>query len=83
MLNCCTGLFSDLNGPFMSARLKFDRIELAGSQLSLTVMALNGRKDHEAAALIPGIITGPPNLAWGVVVGMIVAHLFRWEKLSV
>jgi sulfate permease, SulP family len=54
----------------------------AGSQLSLTIMALNSRKDYYVVTLILGV-TLASNLAWGFIAGIIVAHLLRWEKLSV
>ena len=54
----------------------------AGSQLTLTIMDLDRRKDYFVAALILGI-TLASNLAAGFIVGMIVAQLLKWEKLSV
>lgn len=54
----------------------------AGAQLTLTIMDLNDRKGYFVATLILGI-TLAANLAWGFIVGMLVAHLLRWEKLSV
>lgn len=54
----------------------------AGSQLTLTIMDLGNRKDYYVATLILGI-TLASNLAWGFIVGMVVAQLLRWEKLSV
>jgi len=54
----------------------------AGSQLTLTIMDLDNRKDYYVATLILGI-TLASNLAAGFIAGMIVAHLLRWEKLSV
>jgi len=54
----------------------------AGSQLALTVMDLEGRKEYFVAAMILGI-TLASNLAAGFIVGMIVAHLLRWKRLSV
>jgi SulP family sulfate permease len=54
----------------------------AGSQLSLTIMGLTRRKDYYVATSILGI-TLASNLAWGFIAGMFVAHLLRWEKLSV
>jgi len=79
----------------MSERFKFDRLELAGSlgdlgtllvfagsQLTLTVMDLDQRKDYFVATLILGI-TLASNLAAGFITGMIVAQLLKWEKLSV
>ncbi len=54
----------------------------AGSQLALTVMDLNTRKEYFTATLILGI-TLASNLAAGFIAGMVVAHLLRCEKLSV
>ncbi len=54
----------------------------AGAQLALTIMDLEGRKDHFVAILILGI-TLASNLAVGFIAGMAVAWLLRWDKLSV
>jgi SulP family sulfate permease len=54
----------------------------AGSQLTLTIMSLERRKDYFVATLILGI-TLAANLAAGFIAGMIAAQLLRWEKLSV
>ncbi|MEJ2167778.1 MAG: putative sulfate/molybdate transporter [Desulfobacterales bacterium] len=54
----------------------------AGSQLTLTIMDLDNRKDYYVATLILGI-TLASNLAAGFIAGMIVAQLLRWNKLSV
>jgi len=54
----------------------------AGSQLTLTVMDLESRKDFFVATLILGI-TLASNLAAGFIAGMIVAHILRWDELSV
>lgn len=54
----------------------------AGSQLALTIMDLNHRKEYFVATLILGI-TLASNLAAGFIAGMIIAHLLNWEKLSV
>jgi SulP family sulfate permease len=54
----------------------------AGSQLTLTIMDLDRRRDFFVAALILGI-TLATNLAAGFLTGMIVAHVLRWKKLSV
>jgi len=54
----------------------------AGSQLTLTIMDLEGRKDYFTAILILGI-TLASNLAAGFIIGMVVAHILKWEKLSV
>ncbi len=54
----------------------------AGSQLVLTLMDLDSRKDYFVATLILGI-TLASNLAAGFITGVILAQLLRWEKLSV
>jgi len=54
----------------------------AGAQLALTIMDLKDRKDYFVAAMILGI-TLVSNLAAGFLVGIIIAHVLRWEKLSV
>ena len=54
----------------------------AGVQLALTIMDLDSRKDYFVTTLILGI-TLASNLAAGFIAGMVVAHLLRWEKLSV
>src|SRR6056297_936465 len=54
----------------------------AGSQLTLTIMDLEGRKDFFIATLILGI-TLAANLAAGFIAGMIVAWILKWEKLTV
>jgi SulP family sulfate permease len=54
----------------------------AGSQLTLTVMDLTTRKDFFVATLILGI-TLASNLAVGFISGLIVAHILKWEKLTV
>jgi SulP family sulfate permease len=71
------GLFNLLPMSVLGALLVF-----AGSQLTLTIMDLDRRKDYFVAALILGI-TLASNLAAGFIAGMIVAHLLRWKKLSV
>jgi SulP family sulfate permease len=71
------GLFNLLPMSVLGALLVF-----AGSQLTLTIMDLERRKDYFVAALILGI-TLASNLAAGFIAGMIVAHLLRWERLSV
>lgn len=53
-----------------------------GAQLTLAMMDLNQRKDLFVATLILGI-TLASNLAAGFIAGMVVAHVLRWEKLSV
>jgi sulfate permease, SulP family len=54
----------------------------AGAQLTLTIMDLENRKDYFVATMILGI-TLASNLAVGFIVGMAIAQLLRWEKLSV
>ncbi|MFP4350300.1 MAG: molybdate transporter family protein [Desulfococcaceae bacterium] len=71
------GLFNLLPMSILGVLLVF-----AGAQLTLTIMDLKERKDYFVATLILGI-TLASNLAAGFIVGMIVAQLLRWEKLSV
>jgi SulP family sulfate permease len=54
----------------------------ASSQLTLTVMDLDSRKDFFVATLILGI-TLASNLAAGFIAGMIVAQILKWKSLSV
>ncbi len=54
----------------------------AGSQLTLTVMDLDNRKDFFVATLILGI-TLASNLAAGFIAGMVVANVLKWKKFSV
>jgi SulP family sulfate permease len=54
----------------------------AGSQLTLTIMDLDSRKDYFVATLILGI-TLASNLAAGFITGMILAQTLKWRKLSV
>jgi SulP family sulfate permease len=54
----------------------------AGSQLTLTIMDLDNRKDYFVATLILGI-TLASNLAAGFLTGIAVAYILKWEKLSV
>lgn len=54
----------------------------AGAQLALTIMDLNSRKEYFVAAMMLGI-TLASNLAAGFMVGLLIAQLLRWEKLSV
>ena len=54
----------------------------AGSQLTLTIMDLEGRREFFIATLILGI-TLASNLAAGFIAGMIVAWILQWEKLTV
>ena len=71
------GLFNLLPMSILGVLLVF-----AGAQLTLTIMDLSERKDYFVATLILGI-TLASNLAAGFIVGMIVAQLLKWEKLSV
>ena len=57
-------------------------LTFAGSQLALTIMDLKDRKDYFVTTLILGI-TLASNLAAGFIAGMVIAHVLRWEKLSV
>jgi SulP family sulfate permease len=54
----------------------------AGAQLTLAMMDLDQRKDLFVTTLILGI-TLASNLAAGFITGMVVAHVLRWDKLSV
>jgi SulP family sulfate permease len=54
----------------------------AGAQLSLTLLDINTRKDLFVSILIVGI-TLASNLAAGFLVGIIVAHVLKSEKLNV
>jgi SulP family sulfate permease len=54
----------------------------AGSQLTLTIMDLESRKDLFVATLILGI-TLATNLAAGFIAGMAVAWILKWQKLTV
>ena len=54
----------------------------AGSQLALTILDLDNRKDLLVATLILGI-TLASNLAAGFIIGIFVGHLLKSSKLSV
>jgi SulP family sulfate permease len=54
----------------------------SGAQLTLTLMDLESRRDYFIATMILGI-TLASNLAAGFIIGMILARLLRWEKLSI
>jgi SulP family sulfate permease len=54
----------------------------AGSQLALTIMDLNNRKDFFVVVFMLGI-TFASNLAAGFMVGIVVAWLLKTEKLQV
>jgi len=71
------GLFNLLPMSILGVLLVF-----AVTQLTLTIMDLNRRKDYFVAILILGV-TLASNLAAGFIAGMIVAQLLRWDKLSV
>lgn len=75
--NDIVGLFNLLPMSILGVLLVF-----AGSQLTLTIMDLDQRKDYFVATLILGI-TLASNLAWGFIAGMIVAQLLKWDKLSI
>ena len=53
----------------------------SGSQLTLTIMDLDARKDYFIATLILGI-TLASNLAAGFLTGMVLAQLLRWKRLQ-
>ena len=54
----------------------------AGSQLALTVLDLKGRSELFVCLIILGI-TLATNLAAGFIVGIVIAHLLKWKKLSI
>lgn len=54
----------------------------AGSQLTLTIIDLDNRKDLFVATLILGI-TLASNLAAGFIIGIVVGNILKWRKLSV
>ena len=54
----------------------------AGLQLTMTIRDLESRKDYFVATLMLGI-TLATNLAAGFIVGILVAWLLRWKKLSI
>lgn len=54
----------------------------AGLQLTMAIKDLEGRKDYFVVTLMLGI-TLATNLAAGFIVGIFVAWLLRWEKLSI
>lgn len=54
----------------------------AGAQLTLTIMDLTSRTEYFVATMILGI-TLASNLAVGFVVGLLLARLLRWKRLSV
>ncbi|MFV0439273.1 MAG: putative sulfate/molybdate transporter [Desulfopila sp.] len=54
----------------------------SGSQLALTILDVRGRKELFVVVLVVGV-TIASNLAVGFVVGMVVAALLRWDRLSV
>jgi SulP family sulfate permease len=54
----------------------------AGSQLGLTVIDLQGRKDYFVVLMILGI-TLAANLAAGFIVGVAVAHILSFERFEV
>lgn len=54
----------------------------AGAQLTLTIMDLKNRKEFFVSTMILGI-TLASNLAVGFIAGMVIAHILRWDKLSV
>jgi len=54
----------------------------AGTQLALTILDITTRKDFFVILLILGI-TLASNLAAGFIVGIIVARLLQWDKLTI
>ncbi len=54
----------------------------AGLQLTMTIRDLESRKDYVVATLMLGV-TLASNLAAGFIVGIMVAWLLRWKKLSI
>jgi SulP family sulfate permease len=54
----------------------------AGSQLTLTILDLNSRKDLFVATLMLGI-TLASNLAAGFLTGIVIGNVLKWRKLSV
>lgn len=54
----------------------------AGTQLALTILDMNSRKELFVVVLVVGI-TLAANLAAGFIVGILVAALLRWNKLTV
>jgi SulP family sulfate permease len=54
----------------------------AGGQLTLTLIDMQTRKDLFVPVLVLGI-TLASNLAAGFIAGIFVAHLLKWDKLSV
>lgn len=72
-----TGVFNLIPMSILGILLVF-----AGAQLALTIMDLEGRKDYFVATIMLGI-TLASNLAAGFIVGIIIAWLLRWDKLSV
>ena len=54
----------------------------AGSQLALTILDIKERKDLFVVVLIVSI-TMVANLAAGFLAGIVMAHLLRWQRLSI
>ena len=54
----------------------------AGSQLSLTILDLQARKDIFVSLIILGI-TLASNLAAGFMVGIVIAHLLKYERFNI
>jgi SulP family sulfate permease len=71
------GVFNLLPMSILGVLLVF-----AGSQLTLTIMDMDQRKDYFVATLILGI-TLASNFAAGFIAGMILAWALRWKKLWV
>ncbi len=82
-------LFAVIFGPDIISVLSLIPVSIlgvllvfAGSQLALTILDLNERKDMFCAIIILGI-TLASNLAAGFMAGIIVAYLLKWKKVSI
>lgn len=75
--NNIVGFFNLLPMSILGVLLVF-----AGAQLTLTIMDLENRKEYFVCTMILGI-TLASNLAVGFMTGMVIAHLLKWDKLSV
>jgi MFS superfamily sulfate permease-like transporter len=70
------------NVSFLETGRKLRMSERFRLIVALTIMDLKARKDFFVAAIILGI-TLASNLAAGFITGIAVAHILKWEKLSV
>lgn len=75
--NNIIGFFNLISMAVLGVLLVF-----AGSQLASTILDLKDRKDCFVSLIILGI-TLASNLAAGFIIGIILGHLLKWEKLSV